>query len=455
MLLMKLKYEGVLITVEFLIVLTFFALIYTSYEIEKNDIRGNIYFIDLLNNWSLFPIKELYIAEKCERYLLLRTWEGVEANCDCRVGGGTIDQGECSIADILTGCINTQAHDPSELTKWKGGQSICITEHKYGLYDVKSTIDICPEGYKVCGKDTKGFNLCFKDEDDCPINKIEFSNKPRDGFRSIKLSNNWYISTSNNFTNETIPIDFKYSEGRVCLNPSEDNLKQNYNSFKKVNETINLTTTVKSKYYERNHTHCRTKLDNRYNFDERYVQLDTTSKFMFFSYNGIIGKIQPLPFINTRDLMGYSSIINFRSYIYWSPYCIEQNSQFSFINKVMSLESINQVFYVLNVLLRLEFLFYLSTPLLEKILKNIKCNLLLASISSLLIVNTIVQIIFYQFSYIADGLITQKCGDYVTNTVLEDIGKRFYDIMVDSYKITLCLVILISLLIIKKILKLY
>jgi hypothetical protein len=456
MLITKFKHEYIGLILEFLIFTLFIKLILIGLNIKSNHISENVFLYDLLNNWSAYPIKELYIAEKCDndKNLFTRQWEGIEPNCDCRLRNinitSTIIPGKCSMFDLMTNCVETKELPPTTVTNWKG-KNICIKEYDYGYLNTITIIGSqCPQGYQVCGKDSKGFNICFPDKIECPINKIRITNKPVNGFNGTRLGDNWYLNTSRNFTNETIPVEFKYTEGRVCLYPNEQNLKMNYNIFKKVNETI--SNGPKSKYFDKTHPYCKSKLEGRFNFDDRYIVLDNNSKYMFFSNNGILSKIQDLPFVDTKALMGYNSIINYRPYIHWNPYCKGEFDRFVVVNDLLKLDMFCNFYLIFVNALIFAFVFYLFLPLLNFISK-IDASLLISMVLSLLIANGTLQFYFSKDVNIADKLIIQKCGDYVTDVVFEDIAKKFYRIILDSYKIELILVIILALLIIKRILK--
>lgn len=344
-------------------------------QINENKIIKNAYFTDLIENWTNKPIKELYLAdngESCQKDFLNYTWEGVPFTCDCKSSNngsvkGSLFHGKCSILNSLLGCQTIKKINNQKISKWKNAK-ICIREHEVD-YSMTLTIlgNKCPKKYLLCGTDTKGFSICFPKNYGCPVNHIKFSNTERKTSEKIthtlKLNDDWYIHYSNKFTNNSIFVDVKYTEGRMCINPNEANIKNTYLKYKKTQKEIE---TEKEKEKLKLHLYCTTKIGKN-NFDERYILLDSNSKFKFFTDNRITNVIEKLPHVNSQDLISQTSNLYFRSYIHWSPFCKQDESlnQETMLNDFYKLLVIDDFYVFIEI-----YFFYLFAVNLIQLLIN-------------------------------------------------------------------------------------
>ena len=334
------------------------TIIYRINNINENKLVENPYLNDILNNWSTKPIHEIYLAkndETCEKNFLNYEWEGVPFSCDCKNSNnssvkGSIFKGQCSTLKILLGCSTIKNIKSISTTKWKNAK-ICLIEH---YVDYSKTLTIlgnrCPKKYINCGKDTKNFSICFPKMHGCPVNYIKFSNSDKKNTekytRSVKLNDDWYIHYSNRYTNNSIIAEIKYSEGQICVNPAEKNIKNSHLKFKSINylnkeNEGEKKNTEKEKVFNNPHVYCKTKIGKN-NFDDRYTFLDSNSKFRFFSDNHLTEKMENLPHLNSQDLITQTSNLYSRSFIHWSPFCRQDEN----LNPFAMLKDISELIIV-------------------------------------------------------------------------------------------------------------
>lgn len=464
MLITKLKYEVITSLSEFISFAFFIILLFWIFQSRSLELSENVFLSDLLNNWSKKPMQSIFKAEgnfECENELFTREWEGTESACDCRNSyhygvKSDIFYGKCSFMQIVVGCREI-GEEPSMIAKkWKGAK-LCVNHLEMNFLDTVTIIGTkCPKKYILCGVDSKNFNLCFPKHIGCPVNKIKLTNSdktPSEYQTTIQLNDDWFFHYSDLFTNNSILIDIKYSEGRVCINPSETNLKLNYLKYKKINDNYNFTIGT-----------CTSRI-GKFNFDERYSLLDSVSKFKFFQDNKIIQQIEKLPHLNSQDLINYNAYLYERSYIHWSPYCRSDKelSPEVIINDLSSLTLIDGLFNFAKFYFIIISLFHLIViPLIEFLLSKYKYNNKLINYLnrfSFLLFFAFIQVIILllfilnKYSYLSKKFVAQKCGDYTTNMIFNDIGKGMNELAITSYKILLFALCLFGVIVINKILK--
>ena len=90
---------------------------------------------------------------------------------------------------------------------------------------------------KICGKDNYGNNLYFPNYEDCPINKIYFSDKNEylQGYKKINLNNGRYLYYTNESVEDKIIIDIRIAyNSKIPLNPEyQDDLTNGNLAFRK------------------------------------------------------------------------------------------------------------------------------------------------------------------------------------------------------------------------------
>jgi hypothetical protein len=404
-----------------------------------SQIQDNVLLKDLLNNWSLSPIKDVYVSDTaCDKPLFTHTWEGVDAHCDCRNSyyhgiRSEVFKGQCSFMQTAIGCKETSALQKISADKWKG-KYLCIKQFPHSFFESKTIVgNKCPDDFVLCGKDSKNFGLCFPKSEGCPANKIKISNHKIDGYVNTIINDDWYVLTSTKYINDTLSVEFKYSEGRICINPSEENIKTDYFKTRK----------------DKSHP-CQTQI-GKTNFDQRYQIVDSNSKFKYYTDNGIMPYVDQLTFVNSQELINFNSYLYQRSYIHWSPYCREDKklSPQAVLKDLAGMTLYDHLYKYFSYYFLIIFISYIVISSLCKnyLTTNLITYMLLASI----IANVILILALDREKDTINSLIYQKCGEFSTNMMFSDIGKKLADNLVESYKILLLSILLLFTITIKKI----
>ena len=441
---MKLKHEILYSIIQIFTISVLLFLLYMVYKSRSHTISDNVFIKDISNNWFTGPINSIISVNKNEtcpanyeqmiNEKMVTQYEG----CDCRKSfyyGFTSDifMGQCTYAQKIIGCSNIMNEDENGvklLKTWKN-VNLCVDRMKLNYFDILPSVKSqCPADYKQCGLDSNHFGLCFPSNIECPINNIMFSNYPNlnnnQYNNKIKLNEDWYIYYSNKFTNNSLYVNFKYSEGRICINPKEKNLKENFLYFKHNNNYNFYNTNYKIKRT------CLSKL-GKITFDERYTQVDSTSKFKFYMDNHILDKVENLANYKAQEMINSHSYLFSRSYIYWSPHCNEKNNleKLSLINEILNLTVFDGFFDVLIMFTIVMIVFFIVFVPLGKIFKfnyNVIVNFLflILSIVFLIVTITVTLLVNRKFKQM-NKMSNFKCGDYITNhsfnRVVNDINK--------------------------------
>jgi len=218
--------------------------------------------------------------------------------------------------------------------------------------------------------------------------------------------------------------------------------------------------------------------------------------------------VEKLPQLNSQDLISQTSNIYYRSYIYWSPFCRENENlnPHSMLNDVLKLILIDSFYPYLEIYLK--YIFILKTIILilfwlnftlnnynsnncknskrnenydikcENInekefideLTHIKINELdnkfpknLTNIHFILmklfifsVTVLISAILFNMFlneknNNIHQRFISQKCGDIISNEIFNEIAKHIGEVIINNYQILLISIFLNGLIILKTI----
>jgi hypothetical protein len=470
----KLKHDLLKNVIEGISFILFLFVMLSVYKIKIMKINEDPFVLDLIENWSKKGVKEIYktdLAEKCEHPFFQREWEGVEKSCDCRssyIYGVKTDifSGSCSFLSTLAGCGTLPKIYPQIVTKWKSSQ-LCLKYLNSDFHDTITIIgDKCPKNYIICGTDSSSFNLCFAKAHGCPLNRVKISplgSKISDQYSGkLALNEDWQLQYSNRHTNNSILIDVKYTEGRMCLNPDEVNLKLNYLKFKKPHINFDVINQSPNSV----HPICKTKF-GKINFDERYQVLDSVSKFKFYSDNGIMNNIEQLPNINNQELINYNSFLYERSYIHWSPYC-RQDSKLSpkaMIKDLADLTMVDELFNFIRgffLFISLKFLIIDLTSyfLLTKLKTELRTKIAkISKISSLIFVATFIclltlfLLILENYLPLVDKFLSQKCGEYTTNMIFTNIANDLSELTLSGYRILIFSIILLFFLLVKVIIR--
>lgn len=420
-------------------------LVFFTYQINLVSISSNSYVIDLISNWNQFGINSIYLDKtnkgNCIPFIPNLQYEGVDPACQCQ--GLPVYKGKCSLFEEILGCESINGIPKSSLSKWKGAK-LCIEQSSSNYFDtitIPPTLSQCEFGYKLCGYDTKNFGLCYRSSESCPINNISIGYKDIENVTNMRINEDWVINYSNEIkeNNSKIIVNIKYSEGKVCINPSE----KIYKRYHVYDEKVKL---------------CEIGLgDINVHEDERYKHFDHISKFRLLFDNNLYSKIENLPQIDHQKLVETNVYINYRGYIYWSPQCrkvFEYSPEIIIenLNTLITLERLYAYFCKLlaTTLIILFFdLIFVHFNIKLSIYSNIIFTLfiiLLFGISLLILT----MISYKSLIKISKKLYTIKCSDIITNNILSEIGKQSLDSYMAMYNILFSEIILVTIITVLK-----
>ncbi len=382
------------------------------------------YIKDIKENWSNGFIFDIYEASYCldkennslnlccdkyknsnssddliiEDFLFTYNWEGIPSGCDCSNSFifNKVTSERCSLFDLFTFCEIILPTSPKKLNNWRG-KYLCAAKRNFNFVSIDVATFIKQYANKnltCCGYDTANNILCI-DKGTCPINKIVIENKIDLSMESIKLYNGFSIFYSNqplsNLTNKNSLIaDLKYSEGRLCIDPSEQNIKSSL-----VDEKESIIS-----FYN-----CKNKL-SFLNRDLRYNKLDCQSKSKFYQENFISSYLNKL--VDKKKISDQSSNIYYRSFISWSSNC--SMSKDNFLKSLNELLNAKYLFIFIPIIC----LLITITLLLELSIKGLELIFIL-----------IVIFIIYLFSNLIDFILLLEnitCSDIETNILFNQIG---------------------------------
>ena len=418
------------------IIIIIVLLLFSRCQLNKDD----PYVSDVFNNLNSFPIFDIYlpniyynnstneVEEKCNKHnssnvieelLLDYTWQGIPYGCDCNnslVGKGYISNGFCSLFELLNYCEVIHDTSPFKAKYWKG-KSLCIARKHFSFkkylfyFNTNSTL---LENNNCCGFDTLNNILCLEDNDlQCPINHIYLLHNSTTNVteQSISLNNDWNLYYSNiklnsssihNRTDElehNLLINLKYSEGRICINPDEPNIKYILHDQDK-------------------EIYCKSYI-NGLNRDLRYIKLDSYSKMSFFKDNFIYNKLNDL--VDTKKIKEQNSFLYYRTLIYW-----DNNNCLYSINEIYSnLVTILKIRDYINIVIMLliVYLIFHLISLKVSIIKNYHFEsfslFLLGMMMSLIVYEFYKNIDFFAF------LENFNCSDNDTNILFNNVGSNY------------------------------
>ena len=421
-------------------------LVFFTYQISLVSISSNPYVIDLVSNWNQFGIDSIYSDKNnkgnCTPFIQNIQYEGVEPACQCQ--GLPVYKGKCSLFEEILGCESIDGIPKGILSKWKGAK-LCIVQSTSNYFDtitIPPTLSECEFGYKLCGYDTKNFGLCYRNSESCPVNNISIGYKDKENVTNMRINEDWVINYSNevNENNSKIIVDIKYSEGKVCINPSEKIYKR-YHVYD--NEKVKL---------------CEKGLaDINAHEDERYKHLDHISKFRLLVDNNLYSKIEGLPQVDHQKLVETNVYINYRGYIYWSPQCrkLFEYTPETIIEDLNTLSTIEKLYaHFCKLLATTLIIFFFDLIFVHfniKLSKYSNIILTLFIISLFWLSLFILTLILYKSVIkISKKLYTIKCGEIITNTALSEIGKRSLDSYMAMYNILFSEIILVTIITVLK-----
>ena len=176
----------------------------------------------ITNNLDNSPILDISLSEngKCNnsKKMILGHHKTKIENCNCN---GKFHIGFCTYEELRNGCITIKPKKINNLYIWKGNEFCIKTFHLSYLDLLNHIIDKdnkCKIGFKNCGFiDTLQNKLCLKENLNCPINNIEFSNSkiPSNDklkYNTLILKNNKYLHFTNEDINNNIITSLTFSK---------------------------------------------------------------------------------------------------------------------------------------------------------------------------------------------------------------------------------------------------
>lgn len=212
--------------------------------------------------------------------LIIYTWPGNLDGCSCLNANNeqVIVRGKCTQEQIYAKCETIPSINPFNIKKWKG-HYLCTSSIKSKSYFELSRIkpdDNCSYKYKKCGViDTLGYILCIPENENCPLNSISF--------KSNIEAQNVRIDTSNTDLNGKIYTNFRVSEEKPCVNPTEYEFAESSYPLMRKELSYGCSTYITSD-------------DGKsYNYNINYDVFDGYSKRLFYEQNNIMEVFAGLP----------------------------------------------------------------------------------------------------------------------------------------------------------------
>ena len=229
-----------------------------SFKYYKTNFDNNQFFKEIESSINGKSIISLNFKSSCspdEEILFFGQRDGAKEGCKCQ---NTINPYQCSLINITVGCTNIPSIYPIKYSKINS-KYICIKRYKKTYRElllsnqIISSNEKCPLNYKSCGIiDTLERQLCFKNDEKCPITNLFFKNE--------------YFS--NNIENSQILSLFTINQYIPCIYPDEKNWTYFY--------PLQLS------------KQCNTKILGQL-LDYRYEKLPNfkTTKYKLYKDNGI------------------------------------------------------------------------------------------------------------------------------------------------------------------------
>jgi hypothetical protein len=375
----------------------------------------------ILQNWSLSPIDDIKTISDTlcpDDYdpLIKYTFPGIKDGCNCLGITNTtlpnyenkIIPGQCSYQLRQLGCVEITGIDRFTVRSLNNS-NICLKRlngfnyvHNYSAV-VNSVY--CSKGKHDCGEiDTLGNRLCVNDGMSCP--SVDLIQKINPQIKDLF-------------------IEFIISQGEVCINNSEINLKGKKYEL----------------YENRRFINCNTTL-NGIKYDNRYIRINNfaTSQLFNSSFLGYLNSLPEFPNIFTENPLTLYG----RKYIGWSKTCENYLPLFlSFYNLTKRLE-INPTIYLLVFLLLLLYCMFFIMILKELLYAHYNIKLILVILHKAFI-SILLAFIIADYNLIENSLtnflilISNNCSDKETNLLMINI----YDFMLAVRKLYLSTIVLL------------
>ena len=145
----------------------------------------------------------------------------IRGHCKCE--DGQIIEDLRSDGTCNEECVKINEMPGIQLSTFPGFK-LCATGYR-GKDPISSQDGTCPEGYQLCGRDTR-FHLCFPNSENCPLNHLFFSEKPvsvNQDYRVLILGEKMRVYFSNKQTGfPVLTKDMRLGyQQKVCVSPDE------------------------------------------------------------------------------------------------------------------------------------------------------------------------------------------------------------------------------------------
>lgn len=257
----------------------------------------NEYYTTLGSNWFSSPIIDIELSSvKTDKSIPILKDEGYYSYCNC---GTSYYKGKCLEKD-KSSCKEVKETFETELFKWKGKYINIIRNNALNMlsFNKYRQKNECDESKKSCGRLDR-FHICFNKDEICPINYIKINkdkNPPEVNvtYKTVELSDGYYLHYTKEKTDGRIVVGFNVSEGTMCANPIR------HNSIKGDHEL----------YKGKDKCYCNNK------YDYSYKYLDINSKYNFYTDNQMIDQFKNIPNYPIDDLLVTNYSLFSKGYIF-------------------------------------------------------------------------------------------------------------------------------------------
>jgi len=416
-----------------------------SFYLINSSLEDNLFIIKRLNiSWEKKPYQYIQstFTKPCKELGMLDLysfqWPGTLPGCLCKSESlSTLTKGSCP-KDANKECSTIPAYPSNLLNKWKNNY-VCgstLNSKTYFQWNKVSPGASCPDRYKKCGIiDTLWNTLCINQNENCPINSLEFINTADNTGIVLKVSND-------KEEDGKIYSDFKIEETEPCLNPDEISFEEKYNTLLNTNREHNYTC----------NSYISTDYASAVYSDPNYHMLDDYDQRSFYEQNGLaVEKFEDIGILNNLNNRKVKFLGGL--YIGWKREC-QKKEIFSFLNKGNGKEEISKALFntksynlYIDILLISHLLGFLIGIMLFKYY-NINMNsgklefsskgvtylflmyFLLAILNGMLIYFSDISLEILKSSKMANDFFEMisiiDCSDDITNNSLRHYKKIFY-----------------------------
>lgn len=289
--------------------------IFIYYQVSEYDHSVE----ELVSNWKSYPIVDIKtFPNECPagyETLIRGGWPGTVEGCICTSTWNPLlsnfTKGSCSSIDIKNGCSKVLPQSYIGCSKFYSN-NVCGLRQGLNFVDTKRPSgsglnSTCPTGFRLCGKGDSNTNYCVKADGKWPITDVYIGNGNgtiKLGYSVAPLSDGRYIGFTDSFS--ALPVvDFKITEGKVCVDQEQQMKSEGREIYKLMNET----------YGE-----CTTKVSGN-STDPEYIMIDNIKENRLFNDNNVTKVIQSLPNYNQNDSAKYDWNLFYTRYYPWNIDC--------------------------------------------------------------------------------------------------------------------------------------